>query len=252
MICRGHGATRALLALVLAVLLAPGLFAFRFSPITQDFQTEGPGASRLFRVANTTSSQIAVRISVRPRSIERDGREIQGEPTDEFLIFPARLLLDPGDQRSVRVVWNGTASPDRELAYRIIAEQLPVNLEGDQPVDGGAIVLTYRYEGSLYVVPQGARPQVAVTAVDRVQLEGRDLLRVTVENSGTRHTLLRQAVLDLSETPSGDPIRSLGPEDLTGLTGENMLSASVRHFYVPLPDGLPDGRLYGTLTIADN
>lgn len=241
-----------LFALVLLVSAAPGLLAFTFQPITQEFAPAGERASHVFRVVNTTETQIAVRISIRPRTIEPDGSEIQGAISDDFVVYPARMLLEPGDARSVRVAWTGGV-PEQELAYRIIAEQLPVNTNADEPEQGGAIVLTYRYEGSVYVVPPGARAELETLSVEpSVEPEGRRALRVTVRNKGTRHTLLTDPRLELRTSPSEDPFLSLGPDELVGLAGENMLAGTTRHFFVELPDNLPDQRVYGTIILDDN
>jgi fimbrial chaperone protein len=243
--------TRVLIALALVSLIAPGLLSFSFEPITQTFDPSGEGANHVFRVTNTTTERIAVRISVRPRRIEPDGTEVQGKESDDFVVYPRQMLLDPGDRRSVRVAWRGTDSPTSELAFRIIAEQLPVNLGAEQSTEGGTIVLTYRYEGSIYVMPPGARPSIQVTSVEETFSAGEPALGVTIENSGTRHGLLSQARLDIATRPDGDPAISLGPEDLPGLSGENMLAGSVRRFFVPVPAELPDGPLYAQIRIDE-
>ncbi len=243
--------TRILTALALALLAAPGLLGFSFEPITQDFAPSGEGANHVFRVVNTTADRIAVRVSVRPRRIEPNGEEIQGKESDEFVVYPRQMLLDPGERRSVRVAWRGTDSPERELSFRIIAEQLPVNVDEAPATQGGGIVLTYRYEGSLYVVPPGASPQIQLETVESAFFNGQPALGITVRNDGTRHRLLSNARVEISSQPGGDPVVTLGPEALPGMNGENMLAGSTRDFYVPLPAELPDGSLYGRIVLDE-
>ena len=243
--------SRAVCALALAILVVPGLFAFSFEPITQDFSPSGEGSSHVFRVVNTTEERIAVRVSIRPRRIEPNGAEIQGKESDEFVIYPRQMLLDPGARRSVRVAWRGSDSPSAELSYRIIAEQLPVNTGETPTTQGGGIVLTYRYEGSIYVVPPEARPDISLTTIGPSFLEGEPALGITIENTGTRHGLLSNAVVEIATDPGGEAQLVLGPVDLPGLTGENMLAGSTRDFYIPIPDDLPEGPLYGRLTIDE-
>lgn len=240
----GPAATAIFALLVLAAVAGPAA-AFSFEPITQDYATTGAGASHVFRVINTTTDRIAVRISVRPRRIEPDGTETQGKEADEFIVFPRQMLLEPGERRSVRVRWAGADAIDRELSYRIIAEQVPVDMGTDAPTQGGGIRLTYRYEGSIYVVPPGASAAIRVTGVERSS-DGRALL-VRVVNEGTRHAILSQASLTLTRGPDGGGSIELGPAELTGLTGENMLAASTRVFQIPVPDGLWEGPVYGTI-----
>ncbi len=214
--------------------------AFRFEPISQDFAPSGPGASHVFRVTNTMTERIAVRLSVRPRRIERDGVEVQGAEAQEFLVYPRQMLLAPGEARSVRVRWEGASAPQSEQAFRIIAEQVPVDFGGDQPAQGAGIRLTYRYEGALYVVPPGAAPDLRLDAARVVERDGGRVLVVEVTNVGTRRTLLHEASLTI-RAPSGETV--LGPQELPGMAGENMLAGSTREFVMPAPAGLPTGAL---------
>jgi len=225
--------------------------AFSFEPITQDYATTGARASHVFRVANTTDSRIAVRIAVRPRRIEPDGTEILGKEAEEFTVFPRQMLLAPGERRSIRVRWSGPETIERELAYRIIAEQVPVEMGTDEPLEGGGIRLTYRYEGTLYVVPPGAEPDVAVESAGVVTTADGAALRVRLVNRGTRHALLSGARLLLADGPDSDARLELGPEELDGIVGENMLAGSVRDFLVPAPDDLRDGSVHAEIEYDD-
>ncbi|HKJ85291.1 MAG TPA: fimbria/pilus periplasmic chaperone [Spirochaetia bacterium] len=238
---------RLLVGPFLLIACTVSVHAFSFEPISQDYETTGPRASHVFRVTNTTSERIAVQISVRPRRIELDGTEIQGKEAEEFVVFPRQMLLDPGDRRSVRVRWSGAEQIESEQAYRIIAEQVPVNLGEEAPAQGGAIRLTYRYEGSLYVIPPGATPNVVVESVEQIVREEERSLRFVIENQGTRRQLLSDLTVLLAAEPEGATIAELGADDLPGLAGENMLAGSRRAFIVPAPQTLPDGPVYGQI-----
>lgn len=222
--------------------------AFSFEPISRDFAPSGREAGHVFRVANTTAERIAVRVTVRPRRIEPDGTEVQGDESGDFVVYPRQMLLAPGEQRSVRVRWTGPAELESERAFRIIAEQLPVEMGEERPQQGGGIRLTYRYEGSLYVVPPGARPDVALQSVERVTVNGVVMLRLEIRNAGTRHALLGNLQVMLRQADRGEPRRTLRGDELGGVIGENMPAQSTRLFLVPLPPDLWDGPLYGDLT----
>ncbi|MFP4508574.1 MAG: molecular chaperone [Spirochaetaceae bacterium] len=239
------------LSVALCMVCAVSAQAFRFEPISQEFAPSGAGSNRLFRVENTTNERIAVRIAVYPRLMERDGTESLGEEAPEFTVFPRNVLLDPGNGRSVRVQWTGPSAVDTEQAYRIIAEQVPIELGGDLPTQGGGIRLTYRYEGTVYVTPPGARADIRVLSVSRETRDGERFLQVQLENVGTRHAILRGAELALTYDPEIPARIELGPEDLPGLSGENMLAGLTREFMIPAPDDLWDGEIYATLYLAD-
>lgn len=184
---------------------------------------------------------------MRPRRIEPDGTEIQGKESELFTIFPRQMLLDPDEQRSVRVRWNGSADIDTEQAFRIIAEQLPVDFGTDQPAEGASIRLTYRYEGTVYIVPPNARPEIRVRSTSTVIDGGRRFLRFEIENAGTRHALLHGLKLSLRSQEQGEVRLVLEEDDLQGIAGENMLARSVRVFTVPAPGTLWNGDVFADL-----
>jgi fimbrial chaperone protein len=218
--------------------------AFSFEPISQDFAPSGQSANHVFRVHNTTAERIAVQVSVRPRRIEPNGTEIQGKEAEEFVVYPRQMLLEPDEQRSVRVRWNGPADIPAELPFRIIAEQLPVDFGEDHPAEGASIRLTYRYEGALYVVPSNAAPDIRVDSVAiQPGEDGMDMV-VQLRNDGTRHALLKDLVLHLRETEDGERRITLETAELPGIAGENMLAGSIRRFRTPVPAEMWDGPIY--------
>lgn len=242
-------ATRFLVAVALFAGSGAAAQAFSFEPITHDYATSGAGASHVFRVINTTESRIAVRISVRPRWIEPDGTEVLGKEAEEFVVFPRQMLLEPDERRSIRVRWSGPEAIDAERPYRIIAEQVPVDMGNDEPTQGGGIRLTYRYEGTIYVSPPGAEHRLRVAEVTRTGDAGS--LRVQVANEGDRHVLLTNARLLLSRERGAEPALELGADELPGLAGENLLAGATRVFTVPAPEGLWEGPLYGEIEVDE-
>jgi fimbrial chaperone protein len=232
---------------VLIAACAISAQAFSFEPISQNFAPSGQNANQVFRVHNTTSERIAVQVSVRPRRIELDGTEIQGKEAEEFVVYPRQMLLEPGEQRSVRVRWNGPADIPSELPFRIIAEQLPVDFGEDHPAEGASIRLTYRYEGALYVVPSNAVADIGVDSVSRETGEAGERLVIDLRNDGTRHALLKDLVLHLRQTEDSANQLTLESADLPGIAGENMLAGSVRRFWLPIPAEMWDGPIYADM-----
>lgn len=212
------------------------LSAFGFEPISTTFSPSGHRSNQIFRVSNGDENRIAVKISLVERIVDEEGSEHNEPVQGLFQIYPARLMLEPGDIRTVRVKWIGTETPDTEQAFRIIAEQIPVDFESQQRDDGGGIRLTYRYEGSLYVLPEGAEPDVILESYRRVE----DDLELVFLNQGERHTLLDELVLTL--IPIGDPENrepiTLSGETLSGVRGENILAGNRRRFILPIKGNL--------------
>lgn len=236
-----HRAFRlALIAAGLSALIAvvPAQ-AYRVVPLTIELEPSGRGSQGQFRVINDTERPVALQVTIQKRETAIDGADVL-TPTEEgqFVLFPPQMVLRPGQSQAVRVQWRGSATPEKELAFRVITEQLPINLQRER--QGGAqVTLLLRYEGTLYVSPANAAPVVAVdSAKAATNEEGQQRLTVTLSNTGTRHAILGN--LKLSVTAGGQSV-TMTPEQLEGMTGANMLAGATREFSVPWPEGLPVG-----------
>ena len=218
------------LVIVIFLFFIPlSLFSFSFEPISSNYSPSGPRANQLFRIVNTEKGKIAVRVSVTTREIDSEGNETNVPVPELFMVYPSRMVLEAGESRSVRVKWNGDPDPPRELAFRIIAEQIPVEFEPNERTDGAGIRLTYRYMGNIYILPHGAAPEVVLTSHE---LRGNNLV-LNMENKGSRHTLLENLAVYFNSL-KGERILSLAAPELPGVEGENLLAGDERRFVVTL------------------
>lgn len=235
------------LSLVAVICLgAPPALAFKLSPFVQNFDPAGSGANRTFRVQNDFSTPIAVEITMVRREMAADGSDVLSDAEDEFIVFPPQMVVPPGQTQTVRVQWIGDPNPAQEIAYRIIAEQLPVRLEREQE-PGIFIKLLVRYVGSVYIVPKGVTSDVGVESTKPVTGEGgARLLELTVRNRGTAHAILRELSITVTGTDSGAST-TIGPALLEGVTGKNVLAGAIRRFEIAWPEGIPFGPIEATL-----
>jgi fimbrial chaperone protein len=213
--------------------------AYRVVPLTIELEPSGRGSQGQFRVINDTPSPVALQVTIQKRETAPDGSDVL-TPTDDgqFVLFPPQMVLRPGQSQAVRVQWRGDAAPTSELAFRIITEQLPINLQRER--QGGAqVTLLLRYEGTLYVSPPNAAPNIAVESAEPSTNDaGEQRLSVTVNNQGTRHALMGN--LKLTVTAGGQSV-TMSPEQLEGMNGANILAGATRRFSVAWPDGIPVG-----------
>lgn len=237
------------LLFVLCGLPAP---AFQFSPIVVDFEASGPGARQTFRLTNPNADSIPVEITVFERRMTDDGQDVL-EPSDDFVVFPAQAIVAAESSRVVRVQYVGPADIDTEQAYRIIAEQLPVDLEA---VEEGAarLNLLFRYVGSIYVVPPGAASNIQIESVERVEVDGAPSIALELHNDGNAHGILEDLVVELSTRPFGstDEIVRLEGDELEGMRNQNILAGHTRRFVLPLPTELQltSGRLNARMSYS--
>ena len=276
---------RSIAAFALLLLIQGGLAAFTFSPISQEFTEGGKNSSHVFTITNDSPSErIAVKVSIFKRLVNEEGRESLEPCPGDFLIYPVQSILNPGDSRSVRIKWQGGTVGKREKAYRIIAEQLPVDFREDElHSDGAGIRFTFRYEGSLYVLSPGAEPDIQLLSIAGIPAETAVImvpndaaikayeealknvseedseseenpagkrppemiekiievepprLKLLFENSGTRHAILGELTIQLESLYKDFEPVILKPEDLAGVSGENLLAGNRRSFLIPEP-----------------
>ena len=236
---------RALLFLAFSLIFSVAVLqeadAFRFSPFRAKFEPSGDGANQLFTVENNTDKPTSVQIRITTREVDVDGGEKNVDVEKDFVIYPAQLVLNPHTSRSVRVQWVGDPNLKEEKAYRIIAEQLPVNLDKDRP-KGSAVKVLVTYRGALFVTPPGLAHNVThdFSGVAR-DSAGKKLLEFVLHNRGSQHALLRNLKLDI-EDDQGNRVTLVGDHQLKGATGEGILTKHRRRFLIPWPKELA-GRL---------
>ncbi|BBD56567.1 periplasmic protein, function unknown [Planktothrix agardhii NIES-204] len=232
--------------------ISPAL-AFKLDPISRVFEPAGAGATQSYQVINDSAEQIAVELSIAERKISLEGQETTESADDDFLVYPSQIVLPPQGVQSVRVTWLGNPNPEKELAYRIIAEQLPINLnnpeESQAETTSGAVKVMFRYMGSVYIRPKNAESKVVLNGITHEKgTDGNDRLVITFDNQGTRRAVLSE--LNLNLTSQGSQL-TLKPEQLEGVNNGVILAGNQRRFSMPWPQQLPIGEVTGTFTFKD-
>lgn len=208
------------------------LFSFSFDPITQDFTPRGRGNIQSFRVRNDSKEEIAVKIYMMTREMEEDGTEVNQPADSLFLVFPRQVIVPPESIQIVRVQWKGESSVKVEKAYRIVAEQLPVDFSGEEKSSG--IKVLFRYVGAVYILPEEVSSEVVLSSWSREE-KG---LQLNFYNNGNGHCILSEMSVTVNiDKSDGTTVRRIySGEELAGLTGENILARSSRHYFLPLAE----------------
>ena len=217
------------LGLSMAALHSHG---FTLNPISATVEPRGYGVSASFRVENESSNRVAFQISMVTREMDEYGKETTLAASNLFTVFPPQGIIAPGQKQNVRVVWKGSANPSNELAYRIVAEELPVEFE--QEKSQSHIKVLVRYLGTVYVRPKNCKPQLQVTRLTRGAGENStNAYEFAISNIGTAHQGLKNTVLSLTDS-QGVKTEVRG-DQLDGVEGQNILANHTRRFRVALP-----------------
>lgn len=233
----------ALIALLGGLLTAGSADAFRLVPIEMELEPSGRGATQIFRVENDNRDAVAIEIKILARQMGMNGEDVLTETGDEFVVFPEQMILQPGENQSLRVQWVGDPKPERELPYRLIAEQLPIDI-GKAPANGGQVRLLVRYVASLYILPPGVKAAVNFVSAKQETTPQGPALAIVLRNDGTARQIMKEPTVTLN---GGGKTVTLKAEQLAGLVGENLLGGTTRQFLIPVPTGLPAGALTGSI-----
>lgn len=216
------------------------VFGIRMVPIVAEVKSGGDPVEQSFRVDNPSGSPAAVEISVLRRRTTLDGEETREPTGDEFVIFPEQMVLMPGESQLIRIQWLGKIQVVEELAYRVIAEELPVDFAGEQQAlgSGPRINLLMRYEGMLYIQPPRGSAHVELVSSRMIIHEGEKQLELILVNSGNVHVIMAEPSVRIGQQENAIVL----PEaEINQKLKVNMLAGEKRRFLVSWPVGLdPD------------
>jgi P pilus assembly chaperone PapD len=177
-------------------------------------------------------------------------------------VYPAQMILMPGDEASVQVRWIGAAESNVERAFSLTTREVPIpqpELEQEQSETAGEGVrinlnVLMNYDVRVYVTPRGAKPKVTVeTVAVRSQSEAAPAqLEVTLANHGTAHHSLRELSLvlmplDANGVPLRQPPVTLAARDVPGMSAA-LLAGGRRRLLIPWPAELPAGPVRAVLS----
>jgi len=217
---------RNILLLFFSFFLSLNSYAFKFSPMSTSIGVSENKNSTLFYLENDSDQPIAVTATLLKREIDREGVESNPKVGDEFSLYPSQLIIPPNEKRSVKVTWIGKTVPASELSYRLVAEQLPIDLDKNKKQKASIKVLL-RYVAALYVTPEDYQAEVVLK---KMEIDEKHV-SFLIANTGRSHQVLSNLFIKVKVASKKDI--ELNSEDLKGMSGENVLALSERLFRFP-------------------
>ncbi len=202
-------------------------FAFKFSPMSTTIGIGPNDNSALFFLENDSDQAIAVQVSLAKREMDIFGVEANAIVGSELTLYPTQLIIPPNEKRSVKVLWSGKDQLTKELAYRLIAEQLPIELEKDKSKKASIKVLL-RYIAALYVKPADLNSDISITDFKVVD---KKFIIATI-NKGKKHQVMTNLMIKFIDEAKNKEVL-FKSEELKGINGENILADSQRLFIFP-------------------
>lgn len=211
---------------IIGLIFSLNSYAFKFSPMSVTLGIKSSNSS-LFYLENDSDQPIAVQVTLTKREMDINGIEKNPKIAGELTIYPSQLIVPANEKRSVKVTWVGKESPGKELAYRLIAEQLPIELEVNKKKKASIKVLL-RYMAALYINADEFTPSIVVEEIKTDHKK----VSILIHNSGKKHQVLTNLNLKFINNKSKNEIL-LQADDLKGMSGENVLADSKRVFVFP-------------------
>mgnify|MGYP001223441176 CR=1 FL=1 len=206
------------------LLILPFLFSFSFSPMTETLDVSETDKVT-FQIDNPTQKPIPVLITVKERVQLLDGKE---KLPDTSLIeaFPPQVIVPPKDKRSIKIKWKGKKELKGEKSFRVIAEQVPLNLDENKK---SGIQMLLKYQAALYVDNGKSKSNLEIKSFKQAKV-----LKVTISNKGNKHQYLKNVKIFFEKK---DKRLELAMRELKQLEGQNILANSTRVFeFAPLKD----------------
>lgn len=100
--------------------------AIQVLPMEQEFDPQKTKNLDIV-INNTNGEERVVEITLFARSQDDKGQEVR-TPSKDFFIIPRQTKILAGQPQTVKLIWQGPKELSKELAYRLIVEQLPIDL----------------------------------------------------------------------------------------------------------------------------
>jgi fimbrial chaperone protein len=213
------------------ILLAAPAAASQFTVNPTRVELSSRTASSVVSVRNDGKAPIRIQVKAHAWAQTLEG-VVKLDPTDDVVVFPTLLTLEPGEERRLRVAV-ATRPGDVERTYRIFLEELPPPKSGPDAVNG-VQVLT-RVGIPIFLAPVKSSAQANVSDVGLAH----DGLHFQVDNQGNTHFV-----------PQTLRVRGLGANGQTvsdqQRDGWYILAHSSRRYTVPF-DGKDCARIRSVL-----
>lgn len=215
-----------LLYYILIFLLCSHAWAFKFSPMSLTINpVEGEKNAQVY-LENDSSSPIAIQISLAKRFIDKNGIEKNIDESEEIEAYPTQLIIPPYEKRSVKITSKLKNIGEIERAYRIIAEQLPIELDKNNKKVNVKLLL--RYIAALYVDNGKTEAKIELNKINY----SKNSILFSIKNSGSKHQVLSNLKVLFKKDKEKEVV--IDSKDLKNFSGENILAGTEREFSIPV------------------
>jgi P pilus assembly chaperone PapD len=214
--------------IILLLIASKLLCAINLMPMTETVDSKKK-KNIVFEVTNPSEEPVAVDFSVLKVVSTKNNHE-ERVATHDVQAYPTQFILAPKETKSVRVRYMGSKLPSKEEVYRVIAQELDIDVS-DKKVDNNdgkvkaQIKMRFSYEGLIFVHKEDAKPKLYVSNIQK-SAQG---LKLTISNQGTSSALPNSANYNYFAQAQGKEYK-LTEEDLKGAEFRRVLAGEENSF----------------------
>jgi fimbrial chaperone protein len=213
--------------LVCGVLFGQSAYAMSVNPLVLDLSTASKGAQ--ISVLNDGAKPLPVEVTVSRAELDEKGEMTTKPAGDEFLIFPAQVMIPPGASQSIRLQWVGDPNIPTSQTYVFSFNQVPVKMPESK--SGVQVVMNFGALVNVYP-PKGTTGINLVSSGVGRDDKGKTRPEITVKNPGNIFSKLTDATIKLSGSGWSE---TLPPQKLRDIIGVGLLQpGKTRKFLLPV------------------
>lgn len=226
------------LFLIFSLFLATKAYGIQMLPMEAEI-VPGEGNMAEFTLKNDSVQPVAMKISVFERRPDSFGNEKYDRNASHLfeIVKPNLILMGKDDprgrnSRKVRVYYKGKKNITKEQSYRVIVEQLPVDLDRKNRPKNKVRFLA-KFVASLYITPRNAKPNLIIKNVQKTG----SIVGFSITNTGNRRNFIEnlQIVFEGISSSNKRVRQTFKKEALKNIYHHNVLAGKTRHFRFALP-----------------
>jgi fimbrial chaperone protein len=233
----------AIVAGLTVLALMPGKAeALRVSPMILEVTPIGRESIARVELAHTGDNEFPVEVQMFRGEISEIG-ELTLIPADEdFLVFPAQVVVPARSQQVFRVQYIGEPELTSSQNYYMQIRQIPVDLSTGE----SQVQVVVNYNVLVNVIPQGTSPLPVVESIRPALREDVSGIEVRMANQGTRYFTagtLPWRITGTAEDGTAVDVR-LPPVEIARLIGVGVVTPGrSRIFFIPTEKPLVEGSI---------
>jgi len=193
----------------------------------------------IFRVTNPTKEPVAVVMSVLELIDTNHNKEKRVE-TDKVSYYPSQFVLNPHETKNVRVRYMKRALPSKEEVFRIIAQELNIDLSDkmakrlDNKIKA-EVKMRFSYEGLLFVRQPDNKPKLSISKIKKSP----NGVIVEIYNSGEASAIPNGELYNYIVTTINHKVYTLTKDDLKGAEFRRVLHGKSNQFLLKNISSIP-------------